>query len=32
MPGIVEHGLFVGMASVVLMAKAGEVEEFRGGG
>jgi ribose 5-phosphate isomerase A len=29
MPGIVEHGLFVGMASVVLMAKAGEVEEFR---
>ena len=31
MPGIVEHGLFVGMASVVLMAKAGEVEEFRGG-
>jgi ribose 5-phosphate isomerase A len=32
MPGIVEHGLFVGMAWVVLMAKAGEVEEFRGGG
>jgi len=32
MPGIVEHGLFVGMASVVLMAKAGEVEVFRGGG
>jgi ribose 5-phosphate isomerase A len=32
MPGIVEHGLFVGMASVVLMAKAGKVEEFRGGG
>jgi ribose 5-phosphate isomerase A len=29
MPGIVEHGLFVGMASVVLMAKAGKVEEFR---
>jgi ribose 5-phosphate isomerase A len=29
MPGIVEHGLFVGMASVLLMAKAGEVEEFR---
>ena len=29
LPGIVEHGLFVGMASVVLMAKAGEVEEFR---
>jgi ribose 5-phosphate isomerase A len=29
MPGVVEHGLFVGMASVVLMAKAGAVEEFR---
>lgn len=29
LPGIVEHGLFVGMASVVLMAKAGGVEEFR---
>lgn len=28
-PGVVEHGLFVGMASVVLMAKAGKVEEFR---
>jgi ribose 5-phosphate isomerase A len=28
MPGVVEHGLFVGMASVVLMAKAGEVVEF----
>lgn len=29
MAGIVEHGLFVGMASVVLMAKAGQVEEMR---
>ena len=29
MPGVVEHGLFVGMASVVLMAKAGAVAEFR---
>jgi ribose 5-phosphate isomerase A len=29
MPGVVEHGLFVGMASVVLMAKAGKVDEFR---
>ena len=29
MPGVVEHGLFIGMASVVLMAKAEEVEEFR---
>lgn len=28
MPGIVEHGLFIGMTSVVLMAKAGKVEEF----
>ena len=32
LPGIVEHGLFVGMASVVLMAKAGAVEEFHGKG
>ncbi len=31
MPGIVEHGLFVGMANVVVMAKAGEVEEFQRG-
>jgi len=29
MPGIVEHGLFVGMANVVVMAKSGSVEEFR---
>jgi ribose 5-phosphate isomerase A len=29
MAGIVEHGLFVGMASVVLMANAGQVEEIR---
>ncbi len=29
MPGIVEHGLFVGMTSVVVMAKSGAVEEFR---
>ena len=29
LPGIVEHGLFVGMASVLLMAKNGDVEEFR---
>ena len=28
LPGAVEHGLFIGMASVVLMAKAGAVEEF----
>jgi ribose 5-phosphate isomerase A len=31
MPGLVEHGLFVNMASVVLMAKPGTVEEFRRG-
>jgi len=31
LPGIVEHGLFIGMASVVLMARNGGVEEFRPG-
>jgi len=29
MPGIVEHGLFVQMANIIVMAKAGAVEEFR---
>ncbi len=29
MPGVVEHGLFIGMASVVVMAKGGEVVEVR---
>jgi ribose 5-phosphate isomerase A len=29
MPGVVEHGLFIGMASVVLVANAGEVLELR---
>ena len=29
MPGVVEHGLFIGMANVVLVAKGGEVEELR---
>jgi ribose 5-phosphate isomerase A len=29
MPGIVEHGLFIGMASVVLIAKGDEIKEFR---
>jgi ribose 5-phosphate isomerase A len=29
MPGIVEHGLFVGLASVVLLARGSEVEELR---
>ena len=28
-PGVVEHGLFIGLASVVVMAKAGAVEEFQ---
>jgi ribose 5-phosphate isomerase A len=31
MPGIVEHGLFVRMTSIVVMAKSGSVEEFRRG-
>jgi ribose 5-phosphate isomerase A len=29
MPGVVEHGLFIGLASVVLMARGGEVVEVR---
>jgi ribose 5-phosphate isomerase A len=29
MPGIVEHGLFIGLASVVLIAKADQIQEFR---
>lgn len=29
MPGIVEHGLFIGMASVVVMAKGSEILEIR---
>ena len=29
MPGIVEHGLFIGMASVVLIAKGDAIQEFR---
>jgi ribose 5-phosphate isomerase A len=32
MPGIVEHGLFVGMTSVLIMAKGSEVVELRGRG
>lgn len=31
MPGIVEHGLFIGMASVVLVANGNEVVELRAG-
>jgi ribose 5-phosphate isomerase A len=29
MPGVVEHGLFIGMASVVLLAKGSEIVELR---
>lgn len=29
MPGVVEHGLFIGMASVVLAAKGDQIHEFR---
>ena len=29
MPGVVEHGLFLGMANVVLLAKGGQVQELR---
>jgi ribose 5-phosphate isomerase A len=29
MPGVVEHGLFIGMASVVLFAKGSEIVEMR---
>ncbi|HXW92270.1 MAG TPA: ribose-5-phosphate isomerase RpiA [Terriglobales bacterium] len=29
MPGVVEHGLFLGMAKVVLLGKGNEVEELR---
>ncbi|MGA7400579.1 MAG: ribose 5-phosphate isomerase A, partial [Candidatus Sulfotelmatobacter sp.] len=29
MPGIVEHGLFIGMASVVLVANGSEIVELR---
>jgi ribose 5-phosphate isomerase A len=30
MPGVVEHGLFIGMASVVLVANGSEIVELRG--
>jgi ribose 5-phosphate isomerase A len=29
MPGVVEHGLFVGMASVALLARGDEIIELR---
>jgi ribose 5-phosphate isomerase A len=31
MPGVVEHGLFIGMASVVLIANGSEIVELRRG-
>jgi len=30
MPGVVEHGLFIGMASVALVGKGGSIEEITG--
>jgi ribose 5-phosphate isomerase A len=32
MPGVVEHGLFIGMAKVALFARGTEIEELRRGG
>ena len=32
MPGVVEHGLFIGMANVVLFARGSEIVELRRGG
>jgi ribose 5-phosphate isomerase A len=29
MPGVVEHGLFIGMASVVLLARGSEIVKLR---
>jgi len=29
MPGVVDHGLFINLASVVLVARGGEVKEIR---
>jgi ribose 5-phosphate isomerase A len=29
MPGVVEHGLFIGMASVALFARGNEIVELR---
>lgn len=29
MPGVIEHGLFIGMASIVLFARGGEIVELR---
>lgn len=31
MPGVVEHGLFIGMASVVIVARGSEILELRRG-
>jgi ribose 5-phosphate isomerase len=32
MPGVVEHGLFIGMANVVLVASGSEIVELRARG
>jgi ribose 5-phosphate isomerase A len=32
MPGVVEHGLFIGMAGLVLLAQGSDVQELRPGG
>jgi ribose 5-phosphate isomerase len=32
MPGVVEHGLFIGMASLALIGKGDQVVELRGSG
>jgi len=29
MPGVVEHGLFIGMAAVVLVARGSEIVELK---
>jgi len=29
MPGVVDHGLFIGLASVILLARGSQVQEFR---
>ena len=31
MPGVVEHGLFIGMASVAIFARGSEIEEWKSG-
>jgi hypothetical protein len=31
MPSVIDHGLFIGMASVVLVARGSEIVELRAG-